>query len=98
MSDAPSVFFYVTLKDDFEDRCVENEKGVLFEDLENPYKDAEERLTPGRIYPVLGIGEDGRRLTVIDDRGRPWKALTGLFKYAEDQQKSAGSSSRFTRT
>jgi hypothetical protein len=88
MIDAPSVFFYVTLKDDFVDRCVENEAGSLFDDLENPYKDAKRRLTPGRVYPVMGIGEDGRRLTVIDDLGRPWKAMTGLFKYAEEQQRA----------
>lgn len=78
-----SVHFYVTLKDDFPDRCRENEVQALFEDLENPYLDARGRLTPGKVYPVMRVGEDGRRLTVIDDLGRPWTAVTGLFKYAE---------------
>ena len=84
MTKGPSVFFYVTLKDDFPDRCRENEAETLFDDLDNPYLDAKERLTPGRVYPVMGVGDDGRRLTVIDDNGRPWNAFTGLFKFAED--------------
>ncbi len=78
-----SVHFYVTLKDDFSDRCRENEVQALFEDLENPYLDARGRLTPGKVYPVMNVGENGRRLTVIDDLGHPWNAVTGLFKYAE---------------
>ena len=78
-----SVHFYVTLKDDFPDRCRENEVQALFEDLDNPYLDAQGRLTPGKIYPVMKVGDDGRLLTVIDDLGRPWTAVTGLFKYAD---------------
>jgi hypothetical protein len=81
MSD--SVHFYVTLKDDFDERCRENETQTLFEDLDNPYLDARGRLTPGRVYPVLKVGLDGRHLTIIDDRGRPWNTMTGLFKFAE---------------
>ena len=78
------VHFYVTLKDDFFDRCRENELSNLFEDLDNPYRDARDRLTPGKIYPVLNVKDDGRTLTVVDDLGRLWTAVTGLFKFAED--------------
>ena len=84
MIEVPPVCFYVTLKDDFKERCRETETGLLFDDLENPYSDAKQRLTPGRVYPVMGISEDGRHLVVIDDQGRPWNAHTGLFKYADD--------------
>jgi len=79
-----SVHFYVTLKDDFADKCRENEIQNLFDDLDNPYQDAQNRLTPGKIYPVLEVGNDGRALTVIDDLGRLWTAVTGLFKYVEN--------------
>jgi len=78
-----SAFFFVTLKDDFLERCDENECVTLFDDLDNPYLDAKGRLTPGRVYPVMKVGKDGRYLTVIDDHGRPWSTLTGLFKFAE---------------
>ena len=78
------VHFYVTLKDDFIDRCRENDLSNLFEDLDNPYQDARDRLTPGKIYPVLSVKDDGRTLTVVDDLGRLWTAVTGLFKFAED--------------
>lgn len=84
MNEVPAVFFYVTLKDDFKDRCRETEAEMLFDDLENPYSDAKGRLTPGKKYPVMGICDDGRRLVVIDDQGCPWNALTGLFKYADE--------------
>jgi|GEM_PF-1524467 len=77
------VYFYVTLKDDFSERYRENETQNLFDDLENPYRDARDRLTPGRIYPVMNVGENGRQITVIDDLGRLWTAVTGLFKYAD---------------
>ncbi|MCK5734991.1 MAG: hypothetical protein KAH21_00880 [Spirochaetaceae bacterium] len=79
-----SVHFYVSLKDDFTERCQENELQTLFDDLDNPYQDASSRLTPGKVYPVMNVGDDGRRLTVIDDLGRLWTAVTGLFKYAEN--------------
>ena len=84
-----SVHFYVTLKDDFIDRLRENESRSLFEELENPYLDARERLTPGKIYPVLGVTDEGRQLTVIDDHGHPWTAVTGLFKFAEEFSSAA---------
>jgi len=79
-----SAHFYVTLKDDFNERFQENEVQNLFDDLDNPYKDAMKRLTPGKIYPVMNVGDDGRAITVIDDLGRLWTAVTGLFKYAEN--------------
>lgn len=79
-----SVHFYVTLKDNFSERCQENDRQSLFDDLENPYSDARSRLTPGRVYPVMGVEDQGRHLTVIDDAGRPWTAVTGLFKFADD--------------
>ena len=88
MREVPSVFFYVTLKDDFAERCRESEGESLFDDLDNPYIDARGRLTPGRIYPVMGVRDDGRRLTVIDDEGRPWNAMTGLFKFADERRSS----------
>ena len=86
---ADSVHFYVTLKDDFGDKCRENDAASLFEDLENPYGDARDRLTPGRVYPVLGVEDQGRHLTVIDDSGRPWTTATGLFKFADDGRQEA---------
>jgi len=79
-----SVHFYVTLKDDFNEKFQENKAQNLFDDLDNPYQDAMNRLTPGKIYPVMNVGEDGRAITVIDDLGRLWTAVTGLFKYAEN--------------
>ena len=89
MATFDSVHFYVTLKDDFDDKCRENDGQSLFDDIENPYSDARERLTPGRVYPVMEVADQGRHLTVIDDAGRPWTAVTGLFKFAEEL--SAGS-------
>ncbi len=80
-----SVHFYVTLKDDFGDRCLENGGASLFSDIDDPYSDAKDRLTPGKVYPVLGVEDQGRHLTVIDDAGRPWSASTGLFKFAPEQ-------------
>ena len=79
-----AVHFYVTLKDDFIERCQENNVQNLFDDLENPYQDAFGRLTPGKVYPVLNVRDDGRALTVIDDLGHLWTAVTGLFKFAEN--------------
>jgi hypothetical protein len=84
-----SVHFYLTLKDDFIDRVRENESRSLFDELENPYLDARERLTPGKIYPVMKVTDEGRHLTVIDDQGHPWTAVTGLFKFAERISPSA---------
>ncbi len=77
--------FYVTLKDEFPMRCSENHGFDLFDDLDNPWEDARERLTYGRLYPVLAVGEKGHSLTVIDDSGRQWSAATGLFKYAAER-------------
>jgi len=80
-----TVHFYVTLKDDFLEKCRDGEAVSLFNDIEDPYVSARERVTPGRIYPVLGVGEDGRRLTVIDDEGRLWTTMIGLFKFADQE-------------
>ncbi len=79
-----SAHFYVTLKDDFFEKYLENEAVNLFEDLENPYHDAMDRLTPGKVYPVMNVEDNGRALTVIDDLGRMWTVVTGLFKYADN--------------
>ena len=84
MSSAFAPRFYVTLKDDFTDRCAESRSAGLFPDLEDPYLLAVGHLTPGRVYPVMTVDDGGRRLTVLDDVGRPWEGLTGLFKFAGD--------------
>ncbi len=83
MSFGLSPHFFVCLKDDFQDRCRESEEVALFEELENPYLDARERLTPGKIYPVVHVDNNGRQVTVLDDRGCPWETFTGLFKFAD---------------
>ena len=79
-----AVHFYVTLKDDFEDRCRENSAAGLFEDLANPWMDAQNRLTPGRLYPVMDVVDNGRSLTIIDDSGLAWTTSMVMFKYAAD--------------
>ncbi len=79
-----SVHFYVTLKSDFLERCSENEGSSLFDNLDNPWLEARRRLTPGRVYPVLGVEQQGRILTILDDTGHEWSAALGLFKFADD--------------
>ncbi|PIE04501.1 MAG: hypothetical protein CSA76_03890 [Spirochaetales bacterium] len=78
------VHFYVTLKTDFLERCGKYEGNYLFKDMENPWLEARERLTPGRLYPVLGVEGQGRSITILDDSGRSWNASLGLFMFAED--------------
>lgn len=80
-----SAHFYVMLRDSFAQRCVEHEDLSLFKDLENPYLEARQHLTPGRRYPVIKTGDDGRRLAVIDDSGHLWNGFIELFKFADDR-------------
>lgn len=84
MSRETSPQFYVSLKDDFQDRLEEAELPYLFPEIEDPYLSAKTRLTPGRVYPVLRVAEEGRALSVLDDRGRIMTAATALFKFASE--------------
>ncbi|OQX29556.1 MAG: hypothetical protein B0D92_03100 [Spirochaeta sp. LUC14_002_19_P3] len=82
---AGSAYFYVTLKDSFTRQCRE-EKHSLFDS--HPYSEARQHFSPGKVYPVLKIAENGHRLTLIDNNGLLCDASIGLFKFAENKKNS----------
>lgn len=72
--------FYVTLPDDFEEKCSQA-TGGLFADLNDPYKEASRRLTIGKVYPVMEVSEDDD-LVVVDDSGHLYKMQSRMVKFS----------------
>ena len=73
--------FYVTLPDDFEEKCSES-GGGLFLDLDDPYKEAARRLTIGKVYPVMEVSDDDS-LVLVDDSGRLFKINSRMVKFSD---------------
>ncbi|MDC7222162.1 MAG: hypothetical protein PQJ60_00405 [Spirochaetales bacterium] len=73
--------FYVTLPDDFEEKCSES-GGGLFLDIEDPYKETARRLTIGKVYPVMEVADDDY-LVVVDDSGHLYKINSRMVKYSD---------------
>jgi hypothetical protein len=73
--------FYVTLPDDFEEKCSES-RGGLFFDIEDPYKEAAQRLTIGKVYPVIEVSHDDS-LVLVDDSGHLYKINSRMVKYSD---------------
>ena len=75
--------FYVQLKDDFEENCEVREKTPLFPGMdEDPYLEAREHVSVGKVYPVLQVKGD-RDLLILDDRGFLYETPRDLYKFAE---------------
>lgn len=72
--------FYVTLPDDFEEKCSQSSNG-LFADLQDPYKEARQRLTIGKVYPVMEVSPDDN-LVVVDDSGHLYKINSRMVKFS----------------
>lgn len=72
--------FYVTLPDDFEEKCALGRNG-LFRDVDDPYKEASRRLTIGKVYPVMEVtGKD--ELVIVDDGGRLFTLQSRMVKFS----------------
>jgi len=74
--------FYVQLKDDFEETCEVREKTPSFPGMTDPYLEAKEHVSSGRVYPVLQVKGD-RDLLIVDDRGFLYETPRELYKFAE---------------
>ncbi|MBN2626483.1 MAG: hypothetical protein JXA95_07440 [Spirochaetales bacterium] len=73
--------FYVTLPDDFKEKC-DQARGGLFLDLDDPYKEASQRLTIGKVYPVMEVSDDDS-LVLVDDSGHLFKVNGRMVKYSD---------------
>lgn len=74
--------FYVQLKNGFDENCEVREKTPLFPGMDDPYLEAREHVSAGKVYPVLQVKGD-RDLLILDDKGFLYETPRDLYKFAE---------------
>lgn len=74
--------FYVQLRDDFDDSCEVRAKSPSFPGMVDPFLEANNHVSTGRVYPVLQIKGD-HELLILDDKGFLYETPRQFFKYAD---------------
>ena len=74
--------FYVQLRDDFEDNCAVREKSPSFPGMSDPFLEAREHVSVGRVYPVLQVKGD-HDLLILDDRGFLYETPREFYKFSD---------------